>query len=358
MKNRRRGTALLLAVVLALTACQAGASKETLVDGVETVNSDTMSMEYGKFNGERTGEFTVAETEEAWIQVDIITTKGSLDVSITDADGNFVYSGQNIRDSQSFSVKAESGTYTIQVTGHDHEGSYSFQWNRKELDKDVSITEGINLEDKAHNVYSGTIGEKQVLVDIFPDKELFEAYITIVGNGIGTGEPCKATYDLQGILNYDSETMRLTLAQGDEDKLTGSFSGADGKEQQVNLGLFYITFTGALDKRYVIGSSEDVESFASEVLHIVDAEDWEALSTLVNYPITVKGSEDVELQNEKELVEYGAKLITPELKQSLESTPAKLMFSNYNGIMLGDGYYNIWFSQMEDGTYKIIGINH
>lgn len=356
MKNRRRGTALLLAVVLALTACQAVASKETLVDGVETLNGDTMSMEYGKFNGERTGQFTVAETEEAWIQVDIITTKGSLDVSIADADGNSVYSGQNIKDSQSFSVKAESGTYTIQVTGHDHEGSYSFQWNRKALDKDASITEGINLEDKAHNVYSGTIGDKQVLVDIFPDKELFESYITIVG--VGTGETCKATYDLQGNLNYDSEGQKLTLAQGEEDKLTGSYSGANGKEEQVNLRLFYITFTGALDKRYVIGSSEDVESFASEVLHIVDAEDWEALSTLVNYPITIKGSEDMELQNEKELVEYGAKLITPELKRSLESTPAKLMFSNYNGIMLGDGYYNIWFSQMEDGTYKIIGINH
>lgn len=358
MKNRRMRTALLLAVVLALTACRAGGSKETLVDGVETLNDAAMAMEYSKFNGERTGEFTVAETEEAWIQVDIITTKGSLDVSIDDTDGNSVYSGQNIKDSQSFSVKAESGTYTIQVTGHNHEGSYSFQWNRKTLNEDASITEGIRLEDKAHNVYAGTIGEKQVLVDIFPDKELFEAYITIVGTGMESGEPCRATYDIQGNLNYDSETVKLRLLQAEEDKLTGSYSDAGGQEVQVSLGLSHIVYTGELNKRYVIGTNEEVESFASEVLHIIEAEDWEALSTLVNYPIIIKGSEDVELQNEKELVEYGSKLITPKLKQSLESTPAKLMFSNYNGIMLGDGYYNIWFSQMEDGTYKIIGINH
>lgn len=358
MKNRRKGTALLLAFVLALAACQAGNSKETLVDGVETVNDTTMSMEYSRFNGERTGEFTVGETEEAWIQVDIITARGSLDMSITGADGSSVYSAQNIKDSQSFSVKAESGTYTIKVTGHDHEGSYSFQWNKKALAQDASITEGISLEDKAHNVFSGTIGDKQVLVDIFPDKELFEAYITIVGSGMDSGEPCRATYDIQGSLICDSESLKFMLLQNEEGKLTGSFGAAGGKEEKVDLGLAHITYTGELDKRYVMGTNEEVESFAAEVLHIMEAEDWEALSTLVNYPITIRGSEDVELQNERELVEYGAKLITPQLKQSLESTPAKLMFSNYKGIMLGDGYYNIWFSQMEDQTYKIIGINH
>lgn len=358
MKRIRQGLVILLAFLLLMAACQSAEPKEILQDAEEIMDDTTMSMKYSKFSGERSKTFAVEEGQEAWIQIDIETVKGSLDISITDQEGNSIYGGTNIENSSSFSVGAPSGTYTIKVTGHEHQGSYSFVWNRQEIKKDASITERISVEDKAHNVFQGTIGDRNVAVDIFPDKELFEAYVTMTGTGIGGNDPYKGTYDLQGSILYESDEVSFILSQEEEGKLKGSFTGFGISEAEVSLTLSHITYSGSLEKRYVIGDNEDVESFASEVIHILDIGDYEALSTLVHYPITVMGSEDVQLQNERELVEYGSKLLTPELKKSLDSSFTKFMFSNYNGIMLGDGYYNIWFQPMEDGTYKITAINH
>ena len=358
MKRIRQGLVIFLAFLLLLAACRSVEPKEILQDASETMDDSTMAMEYTKFSGERAGTFVVEDEQEAWIQIDIMSAAGSLDISITDQEGNSIYAGTNIENSSSFSVGAPSGTYTIKVTGHEHQGSYSFVWNRQEIKKDASITERISVEDKAHNVFFGSIGDRKVVVDIFPDKELFEAYVTVAGTGIGSNDPYKGTYDLQGSILCETEEVSLILNQEEEGKLKGSFTGFGVSEAEVSLNLSHITYSGSLENRYVIGSNEDVESFASEVVHILEIGDYEALSTLVSYPITIMGSEDVQLQNERELVEYGSKLLTPELRKSLENSYTKFMFSNYNGIMLGDGYYNIWFQPMEDGSYKITAINH
>lgn len=85
-----------------------------------------MSMRYDKFDGHKSRSIKLDSPTE--ITVDIQSESGSLDLSITDSDGNSYYQGQDIPTS-TFSVHLDKpAEYIIKVEAEDHKGSYQLDW--------------------------------------------------------------------------------------------------------------------------------------------------------------------------------------------------------------------------------------
>lgn len=86
-----------------------------------------MSMSYEKFSGSKSK--TISLDEPSNVSVVVSTESGTLDLSITDKDGNSYYNGINIP-SSAFSVSLDkSGKYDITVSADNHKGSYDISWD-------------------------------------------------------------------------------------------------------------------------------------------------------------------------------------------------------------------------------------
>ncbi len=111
---------------------------------------------------------------------------------------------------------------------------------------------------------------------------------------------------------------------------------------------------------YAVATSFDkeiVEGFAADVRRTVLDENWEALSQMIAYPLTV--ADGTELQSAEEFTAYMAgKTLDAEVRASFEAEPCVDMFANYQGVSMADG--RIWFAEvvLEDASLlKIISFS-
>lgn len=212
------------------------------------------------------------------------------------------------------------------------------------------------FEDLSHNVYTGTIGNENVVMDIYPNNELGILDISFIGDlhnkdTIYTGGASDNKFV------YEDDSLKITLYQTAEGVLKGSFTESKEESKDIALTLSHISGTHDPDQRYLIGTNEEIEAFAAEIKKVIANDDIKALSKMIAYPISIHIEEGATAHNEEDLIAMSAQaVITPELKKSIASTFPRFMFSNSEGIMLGSGEYNIWFSKVENGL-KIIAIN-
>lgn len=105
----------------------AGCSTNMVIGGVSTSTKTTVSCQYIKLKGEASHWINVEEGNV--IKVEITTKSGMLDVTITDGKET-PYEG-HIDNDMNFTVNVDPGHYTIKLYGHDHSGSYKFDWGSK-----------------------------------------------------------------------------------------------------------------------------------------------------------------------------------------------------------------------------------
>lgn len=212
------------------------------------------------------------------------------------------------------------------------------------------------FEDLSHNVYTGMIGNENVVMDIYPNNELGILDISFIGDlhnkdTIYTGGASDNKFV------YEDDSLKITLYQTAEGVLKGSFTESKEESKDIALTLSHISGTHDPDQRYLIGTNEEIEAFAAEIKKVIANDDIKALSKMIAYPISIHIEEGATAHNEEDLIAMSAQaVITPELKKAIASTFPRFMFSNSEGIMLGSGEYNIWFSKVENGL-KIIAIN-
>ena len=99
------------------------------------------------------------------------------------------------------------------------------------------------------------------------------------------------------------------------------------------------------------------EKFAEEIVDTVDTKDMKALSTMIEYPISLNvDGKLTTISSEDEFAGLKFKSVfDDEMVETLNSSTT--LFSNWRGFMLGEGNHNIWFSPVGDGTdIKIISI--
>jgi hypothetical protein len=152
------------------------------------------------------------------------------------------------------------------------------------------------------------------------------------------------------------------------DKIVGTWISADGKRRlPFTLSLKSIIPGAEYGKRYAVTlntkSDQDVENFVSKIQGYIKNDNKDQLSELISYPIIVKiKGKDTKIQNKDEFIKNYAEIFYPSYKQIISNAFAKYLFVNYQGIMLGEGSYNIWINESAPTGSKpklmIIAINN
>jgi hypothetical protein len=125
MSVKRVALAVILGLVIFVTGCANGSF--ITIKSHENNTSTAMSMSYEKFSGFKSR--TIKLDEPGKINVDILSESGSLNLAITDKDGNSYYDGADIPTS-SFSVNLDKpGEYEFKVEADNHKGSYNISWD-------------------------------------------------------------------------------------------------------------------------------------------------------------------------------------------------------------------------------------
>lgn len=81
------------------------------------------------------------------------------------------------------------------------------------------------------------------------------------------------------------------------------------------------------------------------------------LADLIAYPIkvSINGSK-VTINNKEEFERKYDDIISAEFKEKINNCYTKYLFSNYMGIMLGNG--EIWFESLNNNGLKVYAINN
>jgi hypothetical protein len=105
-------------------------------------------------------------------------------------------------------------------------------------------------------------------------------------------------------------------------------------------------------------ASIDDDKAVYEIARLIKANIYNkfALSEMIDYPIPVNINNDrVMINNAQEFIDNYDTLINDNVKQAILSLDYESIFSNYQGVMLGDG--QIWLGSTDNGL-KIIVINN
>lgn len=100
-------------------------------------------------------------------------------------------------------------------------------------------------------------------------------------------------------------------------------------------------------------TAREVEDFARLVKGTLLEMDFEKMSELVAYPITIDG-ERIESQEEFLNMNYGSK-VNPKFLEKVEAASCERMFCNWQGIMLGDTG-SVWIAEVLDGNMESEGL--
>lgn len=152
------------------------------------------------------------------------------------------------------------------------------------------------------------------------------------------------------------------------DKIEGTWISADGKKSYpFTLSLKSIITGAEYGKRYQaalnIKSDEDVENFASKIQTLVVNDNKEELAQKIKYPIYAKiNGKSTKIQNKDDFIKNYSQIFNSNYKQVISNAFTKYMFVNWQGIMFGEGLYNIWINEQtttgSDSKLMITSINN
>ncbi|MDP4119573.1 MAG: hypothetical protein Q8876_00740 [Bacillota bacterium] len=220
-----------------------------------------------------------------------------------------------------------------------------------------------SLQNHSHNIYSGKINQQEILMDIFRDGDcLTVSYVNKNSEDeIGGKNPI-----IEGVANINlSQGSKLIAAlhidgnQNFSDGLHAKISmSANNKAFDIVLATQYSISGQTEDDRYIFNKTQ-VETMAHNIKQDIVAGNKTALSKLIAYPLTVTiENKKYTYKNSTEFLNGYSKIITNNFLFVMSNAYTKFMFNNYNGIMVGSGNNNIWFTKNADNNkFQIVGIN-
>lgn len=220
--------------------------------------------------------------------------------------------------------------------------------------------------------YQGTINNKlPIHMSIYPLK----------GNIVGTYfyDKHRKEIKLAGkagekniiLYEYDASGKNTGVFQGimsTVDKIEGTWRSADSKKSYpFTLSLKSIITGAEYGKRYQaalnIKNDKDVENFVSEIQKLVVSNNKEELASQIKYPINAKiNGKSTKIQTKDEFIKNYAQIFNPNYKKAISNAYTKYMFVNWQGIMFGEGFYNMWINEVtpngSDSKLMITAINN
>ncbi|MGB8451342.1 MAG: M56 family metallopeptidase [Anaerocolumna sp.] len=221
------------------------------------------------------------------------------------------------------------------------------------------------ISDNCNSVFEGNIGIQNVCITIYRDgKSLTASYIT---QKDGEGE-----INLQGTIHTNTASFVLASEDGEVsfmgtikpdtkkgELLEGTYTSSMNEEDTKFTLTLSHSIGNTYETRYPLTSSntKDVEAFASKIKSYVAENNKTGLAELVAYPIkvTINGSK-VSISNKEEFEQNYDDIMNAGFEGKITKCYTKYLFSNYMGIMLGDG--EIWFENLNDNGLRIYAINN
>ena len=146
------------------------------------------------------------------------------------------------------------------------------------------------------------------------------------------------------------------------DSIDGFWSTPGGhRNYPFHLGLIATAVGAVYGKRYQdAGAANDaaVETFATRIQKYLGNNEKRKIAALIRFPTAVKvKGKTVTLRGPEQFIRHYEEIFDPAFRKMLLAIFPRYLFSNYQGIMFGEGIRNIWIGCSQDGCY-ILKINN
>jgi hypothetical protein len=104
----------------------------------------------------------------------------------------------------------------------------------------------------------------------------------------------------------------------------------------------------------------EVRTFLIELKRAASTRDVKGMAALTKFPLRVNGKTSI--KNERAFIGKYRKIIKKRVRLAIEKQPYETLFSNYQGVMIGDG--ELWFARVCDQpactsqSPRIIAVNN
>ena len=216
------------------------------------------------------------------------------------------------------------------------------------------------IRSNAHNIFKGTIGESEVVMNIRREgNTLTTTYITRSDDENALGGERKSLTEFE-LNDNKGGYLKGTVYDGNL-KGTGNISGKD-----VTISMYLSTFMPIgydHDDYYsgdrIIGrqmTSTEVENFAKQIKESIT--DKEKFIKLIRYPLDIRVNKKViPVQNEDEMSDQIDTLFAEtDFCEQIETMYTKYLFTNYQGVCVENGI--LWFDKDDNGDFKIWSLNY
>lgn len=217
--------------------------------------------------------------------------------------------------------------------------------------------------EKGYYDYKGTINNNiYIQMSIYPlGQDIVGSYfyekerkeINLKGKA-GNNEIVLYEYDLQ-----DKNTGIFRGTMNTVDKIQGTWASPDDeKTYPFTLDLVSNLPGVQYGKRYGVPEGDKaVENFITQIQSYVINNNKEELAEQIAYPISTKVDGKVtRIQDKDDFILNYDQIVNTNFKQVISDTFTKHLFANYQGIMFGNGMYNLWISEVmtTGGTSKLM----
>ncbi|MBU3138209.1 hypothetical protein KPL39_18440 [Clostridium gasigenes] len=297
--------------------------------------------------------------------------KKGVDNTNTQSVDNTTYSNDSSNDSSNESSNDSSDDSSNDKQTQPQSGNKSKNIKDDNSNIDSSLIDNIDTTkspfEKGYYDYQGTISNNMAIqMSIYPlEKDIVGSYfydskrieIKLKGKA-GAKDIVLYEYNEAG---ENTGTFKGTM--NTIDKIEGTWLSADGKQSYpFTLSLKSNIPGSEYGRRYALAistkSDQDVENFVSEIQSYIINDNKEQLAERVKYPINVKIDGKVtEIQNKDGFIKNYNQIFHSSYKEAIGNAYTKYLFVNWQGIMFGEGAYNIWINEI-NSELMITAINN
>lgn len=225
------------------------------------------------------------------------------------------------------------------------------------------------INEKGYYDFTGNIGKSEITLSFYYDGN------TVKGTYIY--DKYHKAIDLDGKI----DGSKITLNQYDnKHNLSGTFQGVmkeddtlsgvwkeneNNTKYKFTLHLVDILPGTKYNQRYNIAGfdrDKDVTDFVEQVQKYLKSNDASHISTMISYPIKVTiNNKSVVIKSKKQFIKNYNKIFNAKLKAALTKTYASCLFANWQGVMAGSDFYNVWINlviEKGDSAVRITAINN
>ena len=103
-------------------------------------------------------------------------------------------------------------------------------------------------------------------------------------------------------------------------------------------------------------TAKAARAFLTQLQTAVQANDKDKIAGMISYPLNViHGDKRARIRDKQTFLARYDNIFDEHIRQTILKQSPRCLFGNANGEMIGNG--EVWFSEMGDGTVKIITVN-